>query len=41
MVSHDNTGCYFEMLHSSNVIGFALSDALAAEAGSRYQKLYA
>ena len=41
MISNDKAGCHFEILDSSNVVGFALSDSLAAEAGSRYQKLNA
>ena len=41
MISHDIEGYCFEVLNSTSVTGFALSDSLAAEAGSHYQKLYA
>lgn len=39
MVSNDKEGCHFEMLNAVNVIGFALSDSLASDAGSYYRKL--
>lgn len=41
MISNDKKGCCFEVINASDVTGFALSDSLAADAGSRYQKLYA
>lgn len=39
MISNDKEGCHFEMLNAINVIGFALSDSLASDAGSHYRKL--
>jgi rubredoxin-NAD+ reductase len=39
LISNNKEGCHFEMLNASNVIGFALSDSLASEAGSYYRKL--
>jgi rubredoxin-NAD+ reductase len=38
-VSNDEDGCHFQVLDDVNVIGFALSDALASDAGSHYRKL--
>ena len=39
MISNNKEGCYFEMINDSNVIGFALSDSLASDAGSFHRKL--
>lgn len=39
MISNNKEGCHFEILNASNVIGFALSDSLASEAGSYHRKL--
>jgi len=41
MVSNDKAGCHFEMLNTMNLVGFALSDILASEAGRHYHKLSA
>ena len=39
MISNDKDGCHFEMHNALNIIGFALSDSLASDAGSHYRKL--
>jgi rubredoxin-NAD+ reductase len=39
MVSNDNGGCHFEILSGDNVIGFALSDGHASDAGSHYRRI--
>jgi len=39
LISNNKEGCHFEILKNSNVIGFALSDSLASEAGRHHRKL--
>ena len=39
LISNNKEGCHFEILNDSNVIGFALSDSLASEAGHHHRKL--
>jgi rubredoxin-NAD+ reductase len=39
IVTNNTEGCHFEIHSAKNVTGFALSDALASEAGNFYRKL--
>lgn len=39
IVTNNKEGCHFEIHNAKNVTGFALSDSLAAEAGSFYRRL--
>jgi rubredoxin-NAD+ reductase len=39
MVSNDEGGCHFEIVSGDNVIGFALSDGQASDAGSHYRRI--
>lgn len=41
LVTDDKKGSYYEMLNADNLVGFALSDSLASDAGNYYQRLQA